>query len=105
MNAKQLSAEHAVQFVKDGMTVGLGTGSTSAFAIEAIGKKEIVLFSVAEPVTEAAETAAAEAAPGAGEVEMIKEKKDEEGGAAKPGEKAPDKAEAKAEAKPAEKKK
>lgn len=39
MNAKQLAAEHAVQFVKDGMTVGLGTGSTSAFAIEAIGKK------------------------------------------------------------------
>lgn len=39
MNAKQLAAEYAVQFVKDGMTVGLGTGSTSAFAIEAIGKK------------------------------------------------------------------
>lgn len=39
MNAKQLAAEHAVQFVNDGMTIGLGTGSTSAFAIEAIGKK------------------------------------------------------------------
>jgi ribose 5-phosphate isomerase A len=39
MNAKQLAAEHAVQFVKDGMTVGLGTGSTSAFAIEAIGNR------------------------------------------------------------------
>ena len=39
MNAKQLAAEHAVQFVKDGMTIGLGTGSTSAFAIDAIGKK------------------------------------------------------------------
>lgn len=39
MNAKQLAAERAVEFVKDGMTVGLGTGSTSAFAIEAIGKK------------------------------------------------------------------
>lgn len=39
MNAKQLAAEHAVQFVKNGMTVGLGTGSTSAFAIEAIGTK------------------------------------------------------------------
>lgn len=39
MNAKQLAAEHAVQFVKNGMTVGLGTGSTSAFAIEAVGKK------------------------------------------------------------------
>jgi len=39
MNAKQLAAEHAVQLVKDGMTVGLGTGSTSAFAIESIGRK------------------------------------------------------------------
>jgi ribose 5-phosphate isomerase A len=39
MNAKQLAAESAVQFVKNGMTVGLGTGSTSAFAIEAIGKR------------------------------------------------------------------
>jgi ribose 5-phosphate isomerase A len=39
MKGKQLAAEYAVQFVKDGMTVGLGTGSTSAFAIEAIGHK------------------------------------------------------------------
>lgn len=39
MNGKQLAAEYAVQFVKNGMTVGLGTGSTSAFAIDAIGKK------------------------------------------------------------------
>jgi ribose 5-phosphate isomerase A len=39
MNAKQLAAERAVQSVKDGMTIGIGTGSTSSFAIEAIGKK------------------------------------------------------------------
>jgi len=39
MNAKQIAAQHAVQYVESGMTVGLGTGSTSAFAIEAIGKK------------------------------------------------------------------
>jgi ribose 5-phosphate isomerase A len=39
MNGKQLAAEHAAEFVKNGMTVGLGTGSTSAYAIEAIGKK------------------------------------------------------------------
>src|SRR5215203_839260 len=39
MTPKQLAAERAVQFIKDGMTVGLGTGSTSAFAIEAIGRK------------------------------------------------------------------
>jgi len=39
MNAKQLAADHAVQLVKNGMTIGLGTGSTSAFAIDSIGKK------------------------------------------------------------------
>ena len=39
MIAKQLAAEHAVQYITDGMTVGLGTGSTSAFAIKAIGQK------------------------------------------------------------------
>lgn len=39
MNPKQQAAEHAAQFVKDHMTVGLGTGSTASFAIEAIGKK------------------------------------------------------------------
>jgi len=39
MNAKQLAAAHAVDFIKNGMTVGLGTGSTSAFAISEIGKK------------------------------------------------------------------
>ena len=38
MNAKKLAAEKAVTFVKNGMTVGLGTGSTASFAIEAIGK-------------------------------------------------------------------
>lgn len=38
MNAKKLAAEKAVSFVKDGMTLGLGTGSTASFAIEAIGK-------------------------------------------------------------------
>lgn len=39
MKAKQLAAEAAVQYIQNGMTVGIGTGSTSAFAIEAIGKK------------------------------------------------------------------
>jgi ribose 5-phosphate isomerase A len=39
MNGKQLAAQHAAEYIKDGMTVGLGTGSTSAFAIEAIGKR------------------------------------------------------------------
>jgi len=39
MNGKQRAAEHAVDFIRNGMTVGLGTGSTSAFAIQAIGNK------------------------------------------------------------------
>ena len=39
MNGKQLAAQKAVDHIRDEMTVGLGTGSTSAFAIEAIGNK------------------------------------------------------------------
>ncbi|BBH21291.1 ribose-5-phosphate isomerase A [Paenibacillus baekrokdamisoli] len=39
MNSKKLAAEHAVQFIKSGMIVGLGTGSTAHFAIHAIGAR------------------------------------------------------------------
>jgi ribose 5-phosphate isomerase A len=39
MNAKQLAAEKAVTFLEDGMTIGLGTGSTAYWAIEKIGEK------------------------------------------------------------------
>ena len=39
MNAKQLAAEEAVSFLEDGMTIGLGTGSTAYWAIEKIGEK------------------------------------------------------------------
>ncbi len=39
MNTKQLAAEKAVSFLEDGMTVGLGTGSTAYWAIEKIGEK------------------------------------------------------------------
>lgn len=37
--AKQAAGERAATLVEDGMTVGLGTGSTTAFAIEAIGRR------------------------------------------------------------------
>src|SRR5580700_2764070 len=37
MDAKQRAAEAAMQHVKDGMIVGLGTGSTAKFFIEAVG--------------------------------------------------------------------
>lgn len=39
MNPKQLAAEKAVSFLEDGMTIGLGTGSTAYWAIEKIGEK------------------------------------------------------------------
>jgi ribose 5-phosphate isomerase A len=39
MNAKQIAAEKAVSFLDDGMTIGLGTGSTAYWAIEKIGEK------------------------------------------------------------------
>jgi ribose 5-phosphate isomerase A len=38
VNAKKLAAEKAVGFVKNGMTIGLGTGSTAQYAIELIGE-------------------------------------------------------------------
>jgi ribose 5-phosphate isomerase A len=36
---KKLAAEEAVTYLKEGMIVGLGTGSTAEFAIKKIGKK------------------------------------------------------------------
>ncbi len=39
ISEKQLAAEAAVEYVKDGMIVGLGTGSTTEFAIKKLGEK------------------------------------------------------------------
>jgi ribose 5-phosphate isomerase A len=39
LEAKQLAAEKAVENVKDGMLVGLGTGSTAYWAIQKIGER------------------------------------------------------------------
>ncbi len=39
MNAKQLAAGKAAEFVQDGMVVGLGTGSTAEWAIRQLGQK------------------------------------------------------------------
>lgn len=75
--------------------------------VEILGDKKVSVISVAMPRTEEEEAAAAEAAPAAaGDVEMIKEKKEEgeEGAApAKAGEKAAAKPGEKAAAKPGEK--
>ncbi|WP_422858732.1 ribose-5-phosphate isomerase RpiA [Flagellimonas sp. S174] len=38
-NEKQLAAEASIEFVKDGMVVGLGTGSTAEFMIRQLGEK------------------------------------------------------------------
>lgn len=39
MDAKRLAAEKAVELIQDGMTVGLGSGSTASFAIRKIGQR------------------------------------------------------------------
>jgi ribose 5-phosphate isomerase A len=39
VNPKKLAAERAVDYIKEGMVVGLGTGSTSYWAIHAIAQK------------------------------------------------------------------
>jgi large subunit ribosomal protein L25 len=87
---------------------GLALGKTIHIAdvkvpagVEIMGDKHLTVVSVALPRTEVEEVAAVEAAPGAGDVEMIKEKKEDgtEAAPAKPG----DKAAAKAPAKGAEK--
>lgn len=38
MDAKKLAAEKAVELIRDGMTVGLGSGSTASYAIRKIGE-------------------------------------------------------------------
>jgi ribose 5-phosphate isomerase A len=53
MTTKQLAAEHAVKLIQNGMTVGIGTGSTSAFAIEAMSnriKKGLSIRAVASSI-------------------------------------------------------
>lgn len=39
LNMKRIAAEYAVQYIEDGMTVGLGTGSTAYWAIQRIGER------------------------------------------------------------------
>ena len=86
----------------------------AAEGVEILGDKKVSVISVALPKTEAEEAAAVEGEPvAAGDVEMIKEKKEEgeegaapakgEKGTAKAGEKAPAKGAEKATGKPGEK--
>ncbi|TVY03972.1 ribose-5-phosphate isomerase RpiA [Paenibacillus cremeus] len=39
MESKRVAAEKAVEYIRDGMVVGLGTGSTAYWAIQKLGKK------------------------------------------------------------------
>jgi len=39
LELKRVAALHAVEYVRDGMKVGLGTGSTAALAVEALGQR------------------------------------------------------------------
>jgi ribose 5-phosphate isomerase A len=39
VNPKQIAAEHAVTLIKDGMSVGLGSGTTAAYAIPAVARR------------------------------------------------------------------
>ena len=39
MDAKQRAGERAAEFVEDGMTVGLGTGSTAYWLVERVGRR------------------------------------------------------------------
>jgi large subunit ribosomal protein L25 len=86
-----------------GKTIHLGDIKAPE-GVEILGEKHISVISVALPRTEAEEVAATEAAPGAADVEMIKEKKEDgtEEAAGKPGEKAAAKPGDKAPAKPGE---
>jgi ribose 5-phosphate isomerase A len=49
-NEKRIAAEAAAQFVEDGMTVGLGTGSTVAYLLPALAARELSLRCVATSV-------------------------------------------------------
>jgi len=96
--------------LKIGQSIHIGD-IKAADGVEVLGDAHISVVACAAPITEEQEAAAtAEATAATGEVEMIKEKKedgtegDAKAAAAKPGEKAPA-GDAKAAAKPAEKKK
>lgn len=39
MKAKKLTGEKAAEYIKDGMTIGLGTGSTAYYAIKKVGER------------------------------------------------------------------
>ena len=59
---KRAAAEAAVSEVKDGMLVGLGTGSTAAYAVAALGRRVADGLDISAVATSDRTAAAAEAA-------------------------------------------
>ena len=57
-NPKQVSAEHAITFVKDGMLVGLGTGSTASLVVRKLGELQLAIRGI--PSSEATRALAEE---------------------------------------------
>lgn len=60
MNEKQIAGEKAVEFIKEGMTIGLGTGSTVYYTIMKLGELvrnglRIIAVSTSEKTTKLAE--------------------------------------------------
>ena len=50
---KQVAAEAAAQLVENGMTIGLGTGSTVAYLLPALAKRSLdILCAATSPATE-----------------------------------------------------
>ena len=50
---KQIAAEAAAELVENGMTVGLGTGSTVAFLLQALARRSLdILCAATSPRTE-----------------------------------------------------
>lgn len=61
INPKKLVGEKAIEHVKNGMTVGLGTGSTASYAIQALGERvkqglNIICFPTSKASEELAES-------------------------------------------------
>src|SRR5690242_6104944 len=46
MNAKTRAAEAAAELVRDGMVVGLGSGSTAAIAVAALGRRGLKIAGI-----------------------------------------------------------
>ncbi|MBU5592794.1 ribose-5-phosphate isomerase RpiA [Clostridium sp. MSJ-4] len=68
MNSKKVAGEKAVEFIKDGMTIGLGTGTTTYYTIVKLAEKvkdglKVKAISTSNKTTELAEKLGIEIVP------------------------------------------